>query len=277
MGIRIGTSGFSYDDWRGPFYPPDLPRTKMLGWYARVFDTVEINASFYRIPTPATFSRMVAQTPDGFEFAVKTHQSLTHTPRVDGSLVQLFRDAVRPLAESGRLACLLVQYPWSFAPSDENWRRVGQLPELFPDAALIVEFRRSEWDHPQTYQRLAELGLGFCCVDAPRGSGLMPPRVARTGSIGYLRLHGRNSEKWWDHRHAWERYQYRYDAGEMDELAHLATSLLASGDGATYAYFNNHYVGNATHNARELAERLGITLPEAPTSHPRQGELLLEF
>ena len=116
--ILIGTSGFSYSDWIGPFYPPGLPQRDQLGFYAREFSTVEVNITYYRIPEPRLVQGWAAKTPERFLFSVKAYQGLTHdreAPDFSG-----FAQAIRPLAEAGKLACVLAQFPYSFHPIAEN-------------------------------------------------------------------------------------------------------------------------------------------------------------
>src|SRR5512136_463270 len=116
--IHIGTSGFAYDDWVGPFYPAGLPAAEQLAFYAREFSTVEVNTTYYRVPAPRLVQGWAAKTPDGFRFAVKAYQGLTHEreqPDFAG-----FVAALQPLAEAGKLACVLAQFPYSFHPTAAN-------------------------------------------------------------------------------------------------------------------------------------------------------------
>src|SRR6266536_5445880 len=209
--ILIGTSGFSYDDWRGHFYPKEIGKREMLGYYAESFPTVEVNSTYYHVPNPATFVQMSQKVPGDFEFAVKAHKEMTHS---DGELIPeaftAFRRALEPLEERGQLGCVLAQFPWSFKPSSENERFLEAFRGEMGDVPTVVEFRNSKWVSERTLDHLRQLGMGFCCVDEPRLPGLMPRMSAATSRIGYVRFHGRNAQKWWKHEHAYERYDYLY-------------------------------------------------------------------
>lgn len=259
--IHIGTSGFSYEDWRGFFYPGGLPKSEMLSYYAAKFRAVEINSSYYAIPLPRTFEFMGKKTPDGFRFAIKANREITHAPAADASVFRSFSMAVEPLVASGKLGCILAQYPWSFRRSEVNAGRLRQLREEFGDLPLVVEFRHRSWAARDVTALLRKLDIGYCCVDEPRLKGLMPPIAGATSDIAYVRFHGRNAEKWFDHEEAWERYDYLY---ARDELAEWTSKVeeLASKSKEIYLFFNNHYQGKAAQNAVMFAEMLGVTLHE---------------
>ena len=251
--IRLGTSGFSYDDWVGPFYPPDVPRREWLAFYARQFDTCELNVTYYRLPERRTVEGWVRRTPEDFLFAVKAHSGLTHErqqPDFAG-----FAEAIAPLSDSGKLACVLAQFPHSFAPSEENWAYLGRLRQGLPDHPVVVEFRERAWVREETFDRLASLRLGFCCVDEPRLAGLMPPEARATGPVGYVRFHGRNAQKWWEHEQAWERYDYTYRAEELREWIPKLRRLEQSTE-VVLVYANNHYRSQSVDTLRALREML---------------------
>jgi uncharacterized protein YecE (DUF72 family) len=255
MDIRIGTSGFSYDDWRGYFYPEDIQKGEMLRCYASHFNTVEVNSSYYAIPSPSMFERMCEKTPESFDFVVKAFKDLTHSPDVDLSVFGRFVSALSPLVARRRLGCVLVQYPWSFRKSKENGDRLRQLREEFGEIPLVVEFRNFTWVGEETFDLLREEKLGFCCVDEPRLKGLMPRVAATTAGIGYVRFHGRNADKWWNHNEAWERYDYLYTQKELEEWIPKVQQIASAAD-RTYLFFNNHYHGKAAQNAQMFAQML---------------------
>jgi len=258
--LLIGTSGFSYDDWRGFFYPEDIQKGRMLSYYATKFTAVEVNSSYYAIPPPATFQRMAAKTPESFRFAVKVNKDITHAPDVDLSVFKQFVAAVEPLMEEGKLGCVLAQYPWSFRKNQTNADRVRQLRQELGELPAVVEFRNYGWVAEDTFALLRENNLGFCCVDEPKLRGLMPPIAFATSNVAYVRFHGRNAEKWWQHQEAWERYDYLYSRDELDEWV-PKVKRLASSAGHTYLFFNNHYQGKAAQNAQLFADMLGVELP----------------
>ncbi|HEU4754173.1 MAG TPA: DUF72 domain-containing protein [Armatimonadota bacterium] len=270
MNTLIGTSGFSYDDWKGHFYPPDIKRADMLTYYARRFPAVELNTTYYGIPAPETLWQMSRRVPPGFRFAVKAHQDMTHSGVLMPEVFQQFREAVAPLADQGMLGCVLAQFPWSFKRTPENERFLAVLRQELPDMPVVVEFRNAAWVDEAVFDRLRELDLGYCCVDEPRLKGLVPPVAATTSGIGYVRFHGRNYQKWWQHDQPHERYNYLYSAEELQEWVPKIEQL-AAGTETTYVFFNNHYEGKAGVNAQQLAELLNVPLPnpEATEAQPQ--------
>ncbi|MHB1000257.1 MAG: DUF72 domain-containing protein [Armatimonadota bacterium] len=253
--IRIGTSGFSYDDWKGFFYPEKTRKGDMLAYYAQHFKVVEINSSYYAMPSPITFERMSAKTPDDFEFVIKAHQDITHAPQVSPDSFKSFNNALEPLIAQKKLGCVLAQYPWNFKHTPANIDRINQLRDGFEDVPVIVEFRNSEWVSESTFKLLRDNNLGFCCVDEPKLKGLMPPLAVATSSIGYLRFHGRNAAKWWQHEEAWQRYDYRYSENELQEWIPMIASLAQVTD-KSYVFFNNHYQSKAADNAKQFCDML---------------------
>ncbi len=247
--IRLGTSGFSYDDWVGPFYPADLPRSQWLAFYANEFDTVELNVTYYRPPSQRTVAGWVDRTPDGFLFSVKAHRSLTHereNPDFPG-----FRAGLAPLVDGGRLACVLAQFPFSFHATPANRDYLRSLREGLADVPVVVEFRDSAWVAEETFAQLASLQLGYCSVDEPQLKGLMPPIARASGPLGYVRFHGRNAKDWWEHEHGWQRYDYTYSEAEMREWVPKLRQLDADLP-VTLVYANNHYRGQSVDALRTL-------------------------
>jgi uncharacterized protein YecE (DUF72 family) len=251
--IRIGTSGFSYDDWVGPVYPAGLPKGAWLEAYAQQFDTVELNVTYYAIPGERTVRSWAARTPDGFLFSVKAHRSLTHE-RQDSDPAA-FAGGLAPLVEAGKLACVLAQFPQSFHRTPENLSYLAWLRQGLGDLPLVFEFRHRGWVSQPTYDALKQLGAGFCCVDEPRLAGLMPPVVQATGSLGYVRFHGRNAEHWWDHEQAWQRYDYTYRDEELKEWV-PGIRRLASEVPLVLVYANNHYRGQSVVAGNRLKQLL---------------------
>ena len=256
--IKIGTCGFSYPEWKGPFYPEKLPPQQMLAYYARHFSAVEINSTYYHIPPARNMAAMAKRAEGRVEFAVKAHQDMTHSrDRYAGALPR-FCEAIGPLREAGRLGCVLAQFPFSFKASPENaefLRRVAG--DLTPDP-VVVEFRHGSWITEDTFGLLKDLGLAYCAVDEPRLPNLPPPVVRVTASPAYLRFHGRNREKWWIHAEAWERYDYLYTEAELSEWLPRIRSL-AAGAETCFVFFNNHARGQAVANAAMLASLLALS------------------
>ncbi len=259
--ILVGTSGFSYADWKGPFYPTECAERDMLAFYARKFPVVELNFSYYRMPNARTLGAMAAKTGDGFEFSIKAHQSMTHDIGEDASsrraVFAEFRSALRPLEETGKLGCVLFQFPWKHRPGAESEAYLREIRGLYPDLPLVVEFRNIEWDVPRTYQVLRELNLGYCCVDEPKLKGLMPRQSLETSDLGYVRFHGRNAQKWWKHGEAWERYDYLYSEGELKEWVPRIRAM-EDKTKKTYVLYNNCHAGQAATNAQMMLDLLGL-------------------
>lgn len=260
--VRVGCSGFSYDDWVGRFYPDRTSAPDYLRLYAREFDTVEINSTYYRIPSPRTTRGWVERTDADFLFSVKAHQSMTHEPKEPSEAVSsapVLLSAVSPIVEAGRLGCILMQFPWSFRPTHQARDILEALIGALQPLPLVCEFRHVEWSRDSVKRWLSTRGVGYCCVDQPALDSLMPREVAVTSSIGYLRFHGRNRAKWFHHEHAWERYDYLYTREELEEWVDGALWMAERCD-RLLVYFNNHRMGQAPANAllfRELLASAG--------------------
>lgn len=262
--IRIGTSGFSYDDWEGPFYPEGMPARDRLSHYAGTFDTVEIDSSYYGIPKASTLAAMAAKTPAGFLFCVKAFQGMTHSREDNAAVFRQFIEALAPWIEQARLGCVLAQFPSSFRNISSNRDYLCLLRERMGDVPTVVEFRHRDWITHGTLDLLRAQGLGFCCVDQPRFESLVPPLAAATSRIAYVRFHGRNAAKWWRHEHAWERYDYRYSAEELAPWIPRIEQLAAESE-VVFVYANNHWMGQAIDTARQLRLMLGREGPAPQT------------
>jgi uncharacterized protein YecE (DUF72 family) len=251
--ILLGTSGFSYDDWVGTVYPAGLRRDQWLPYYATEFNTVELNVTYYRVPSPRTVEGWVRRTPEGFVFSVKANSGLTHDredPDFEG-----FRKGIAPLIEAGRLACVLAQFPYSFHPSDASRGYLLRVREGMGELPVVVEFRDSAWATDDTFGLLEELHFGYCCVDEPRLKGLMPPIARATGPVAYVRFHGRNAAQWWDHEQAYQRYDYTYRDDELREWVDKIRDLDRQAE-ITLVYANNHYRGQSVDTIRKLQQLL---------------------
>jgi len=252
--IYVGTCGFSYDDWVGPFYPAGMKKTAMLPWYAKRFRCVEVNATHYTPPSVRMSESFVARTPADFQFSIKAHKQMTHEPG-EGSIFSAFAEGLRPLLEAGKLGTLLLQFPFSFYPTSQNIAYLESLAEKLAWAPLTVEFRNVAWLREETFDLLRRLNMAYCCVDEPKLKGLIPPLVRATTNLGYLRFHGRNAAKWWQHEQPYERYDYLYSQEELSEWVEKIRELAAQTE-KVFAFFNNHYQGKAAVNAAQLIEML---------------------
>lgn len=262
LDLRIGTSGYDYPEWKGPFYPPDTRREDFLDYYLSRFDTLELNSSYYRVPSEGLIKRLTDPARRKLDLTIKAHQSLTHAVDPHGwrQAALKFTKAITPVAESGQLVTLLLQFPYRFHYTPENRQYLGQLTDELHAFPLTVEFRHPEWLQERVYTGLLERGIAFCNVDAPPLKDVphSPDRV--TANLAYLRFHGRNKEAWWT-GDATTRFDYRYTEAELTEWVEriLAMSRRA---GKTRIYFNNHWGGKAAENARQLQALLEPLLEE---------------
>jgi len=253
--VRIGTSGFSYDDWRGVFYPEKIKKGMMLEYYARHFNTLELNSPYYAIPARSVFYRMEQKTPPNFEFIVKCHQDVTHH-RKDGrdSLLRLI-EAVEPLILTQKMSGFLAQFPFSFKNNEKNRAYLRKVREWSDPLPLFVEFRHESWQEKAIVDFLRTLNAGYVNVDLPLLKGLPRPDCVVTNKVAYLRLHGRNRENWWSGSNE-TRYAYNYSEAELKEWVGNIQKLLANSQ-KFYAFFNNHPRGNAVQNANMLKKLIG--------------------
>lgn len=253
--IKIGTSGFSYPEWRGPFYPEKLPQQAMLAFYARRFPAVEINSTYYHIPPARNMAAMAKHAEGRLEFAVKAHQDMTHDRNKYADALPLFHAALGPFHEAGVLGCVLAQFPFAFKATPTNVDFLRRIAEDLAPHPVVVEFRHRSWITDETFDLLQQLRVAYCCVDEPRLPDLPPPLVRATAPLAYVRFHGRNRQKWWTHAEAWERYDYLYTEAELQEWASKLRTL-ADATEKCYAFFNNHARGQAVTNAQMLARLL---------------------
>jgi len=255
--IHVGTSGFSYPDWAGVYYPPGLPAAQRLALYGGEFSAVELNFSYYHMPTAARLAAMSAKAPAELIFTIKAHASITHQREDLAANCRAFKEAIWPWREQGRLGCVLAQFPNAFGSTPANQDYLRALAAELADVPTVIEFRRADWVRRRTFELLRELGLGVCCVDQPRLPELGPPFAVVTSSVGYVRFHGRNAAKWWRHEQAWERYDYSYTAQELEPWAPRIQQMAEQAQ-VVYVFANNHWQGQAIDTARQLKLKLGI-------------------
>ena len=279
--IRVGTSGWSYPSgqgtWNGIFYP-NAPRHHFdeLGFYAEHFDTVEVNSTFYRVPSVETTRRWAQRTPEDFDFAIKLYQKFTHpemflkaTGHDPSNLAAAdadeFRRAIDPLASAGKLGALLAQFPPSFK-NDPNARGYLEwLLSAFREYHVAVELRhRSFSDDPKTtLALLGAYGAALVQIDEPKFRlSIRQDLLPNVRTFYYMRLHGRNAQQWWSHEHAEDRYNYQYSAGELRPFAEAAEDAVREVRKA-YLYANNHFSAKSVATAATLKHQLGQPLPGA--------------
>lgn len=259
--IHIGTSGYSYADWKGPFYPENIKDNEMLPFYAQDFKATEINYTYYRMPSARTLQAMASKVPDDFVFTIKASKELTHEREAeDGGGAtpenfQAFNEALKPLIEQRKFGAVLAQFPNSFHPTPENRDYLAVFRERMGDLPVVVEFRNAAWVTDETMDLLRKNNLGYCCVDEPHMKGLIPPIAVATAPIAYVRFHGRNAQKWWQHEEAYERYSYSYKPEELQEWVPKIDKLENTAK-ETFVFTNNHYQGQAVQTARQLRDLL---------------------
>ena len=232
--IRVGCSGWNYKHWREIFYPRGVPVSRWFAFYAEHFDTVEINNSFYRLPTPETFARWRDQAPPGFCYAVKANRFLTQAKKLKDceEPIERMMSATRHLGD--RLGPMLYQLPPSLKI---NLERLESFLKLVPkDVTNVFEFRERSWYVAETYALLERYGASFCVHDMP---GSASERIA-VGPIAYVRFHGGEGKYW-------GRYS---DEGLLSWTDWMAGQRRLGRP--VWAYFNNDIHGHALHDAQTL-------------------------
>ena len=239
--IFLGTCGWSYKEWVGPFYKD----RNMLRHYARVFKTVEIDSTFYRYPSKGIVFGWSRYTPEGFLYSAKLPQLITHEKKLDLAEgveedLQRFIELMEPLQLNGKLACILIQLPPRFGYNPEVLE--GFFKILPKDARFAAEFRNSSWMRTETWNLLQEYQVAYTIVDEP----LLPPEVHVTADLAYFRWHGHGTRPW---------YNYRY---AKEQLSPWGPKIRKTSEKVkkVYGYFNNHYHGYAVENCLELLEML---------------------
>ncbi len=257
MQIWIGTSGYSYPDWVGPFYPAGTRPGRMLAHYCQGFPLVELNFTFYRLPTPAMLARLADQTPPGFQFLVKLPRTLSHDE--DPHELVAFRQAVDELRFRDRLLGLLCQLPQAshHVPKHRAW--LERLARELAGYRLAVEFRHRSWFRPEIPGWLRHHELDLVAVDVPILPGLYPRSLVQSSSRVYIRFHSRNASNWY--RSDKERYDYDYDDGALTEWID-ALSRTADRTDRVLLLFNNCQRSQAVANAQRMRELLLQRTPE---------------
>jgi uncharacterized protein YecE (DUF72 family) len=283
--ILIGTSGYSYPGpppkgWAGAFYPKAKGRKlDELQYYAQIFNTVEINNTFYRPPSNAISNGWAVKTPSDFVFSIKLWQKFTHPMKISRKKSEEqwepatqkdfdeFRAGILPLAEAGKLGALLLQYPAGFHFSPENIENVERTLRWFYDYPKVVELRHKSWSEQSHAMKalLQENRASGVLIDEPKFGTSIRQGWETIGDIFYFRAHGRNAKAWWNPKESWERYDYLYSREEIKEhAARIRTAVSAPGVKKAFAFYNNHARANAAANAIMLSQELGTRLKAMP-------------
>jgi uncharacterized protein YecE (DUF72 family) len=240
--VRIGCSGWNYASWRERFYPKGLPARLWLEHYSNVFDTVEVNNTFYRLPKREAVANWVSQSPDGFTFAVKASRYLTHIKRLSNmdEGVRRYWERIEPLADSPKMGPVLWQLPGNFQRDDDRLRHA--LERLPKGARHCFEFRHASWFHDDVYKLLRKHRVALVIGDTPE----RPFQTHEfTVKWTFVRFHyghrGRNGN---------------YSKTEIEEWAERLDAWRREVE--IYAYFNNDWEAYAVNNARELKRLLDV-------------------
>ena len=238
--VRLGCSGWNYAHWRELIYPKGLPPKKWLDHYATMFDTVEVNSTFYRLPRVTAVANWLAQSPPDFLFAIKMSRYVTHVKRLRevGESIPIFYERIAPLVGTPKLGPVLWQFPETFRRDDD---RLASALELLPPGRHCFEFRHASWFVDEVYELLRASGAALVIGDHPE-------RKFQTHELTtdwtFVRFH-----------YGWRGRNGNYSDRELDEWAARIRSWREAID--VYAYFNNDWFGYAVYNGRGLLARLG--------------------
>ena len=247
--VFLGTSGWSYKEWIGPFYTK--MDKSMLRAYTRVFKTVEIDSTFYRYPSKGTVMGWTRYSPDGFVYTAKLPGLITHEKKLELAQnidedLQRFLELMEPLSLSGKLGCILIQLPPRF---DYRPKQLEDFLKLLPTyVKFAIEFRDPSWMRNETWALLEKYKVAYTIVDEP----LLPPETHLTSKIAYFRWHGQGTRPW---------YNYRYRPEELEPWAPRVQEV-ASNVERVFGYFNNHYHGYAVENCLQIMEMVGALDPK---------------
>jgi uncharacterized protein YecE (DUF72 family) len=267
--VRVGPAGWSYSDWAGIVYPARHPHGfHEAAYLAQFFDAIEINTSFYHPLRPEMarhWIELVAANPR-FLFTAKLWQRFTHETGATPDDEAAVKAGFDVLHAGGRLGAVLLQFPFSFHNTPENFSRLRQLLRRFGEYPLVVEVRHATWNQRGFYELLHGLGVGFCNIDQPVIGRSIRPSGRATSPVGYVRLHGRRYDTWFSDdplSPPEERYNYLYSLQELEPWADRIRKIAVHAP-QTFVITNNHYQGKAVVNALELVHLLTRTAVKVP-------------
>ncbi len=243
MKIFIGCSGYSYKDWKGKFYPEDLSQDEWLSFYAKKFNTVEINNTFYKFPEEETLTKWLKQTPAKFRFSIKANRFFTHLKKfnVDNSFIEKldnFQAALKPLKD--KVACILWQLPGNLHKNISKLESFCR--KMDSNFNHVIEFRHKSWFAEDVYEVLKKKNVAFCILSAPEN---LPEDIIVTHKTAYVRFHGK--DEWYDYLYSEnELKEWKKRFSELKNIDHL------------FVYFNNDKHGNAVKNAFTLMSLLDV-------------------
>lgn len=265
----VGVSGWAYEDWKDTVYF-NLIGKNTIRYLAQWINAIEINVTFYRPVSPGTVERWLSQVDDipDFLFTVKLWNRFTHNEKLelDSEDLNIFLDSLEPLVMSGRLGCVLIQFPHRFHRTVNNRKYLAQLTDLLSPLPLAIELRHKSWLNSNFFSSLQERGIAFCNIDQPIvNASCIPPTEVVTAKFSYVRFHGRNKENWFSEQSNRDaRYDYLYSDGELAPWIQRISNIRQKVN-KVFVMMNNHYRGKALINAHTLREKLdGIELPPLP-------------
>ena len=255
--LRFGCSGWDYQEWVGPFYRSTTE--SKLAAYSRVFDTAEINSTFYRVPEKGMVLGWARYTHDEFRFAAKVPQTVTHDRLCDVALgadkeLLAYCEIMRPLLDAGKLGPLLLQLPPRLRFNESKLREFFAI--LPPEFTWALEPRNKSWMVEEAFDLLASHNLAYTIVDEP----LLPPTLRVTAKTAYVRWHGHGKDPWYDYRYSDE--ELKAWAPKVQEVAARVHEV--------YGFWNNHYHGYAPENCLQVLEMLGVELTPAQAGAARR-------
>ncbi len=257
--LLVGCSGYSYREWiEAGVYPPTTKQAEMLTRYAEQFPIVELNYTWYRMPTAELIEHQCKQAPEGFLFTVKLTNTLTH--EIDTSSwkenIVRYRDALAPMMQNGQLVAVLIQLPPSFDRSAARRKYLASLLNHLEGLPLAVEFRHSSWVNDRVFAELERRNVTLVTVDEPRLSYLFPTLdVVTNPDLAYIRFHGRNADGWRNKPNC-HPFDYNYSDTELIPWAKETINNMMTRAKKGVVFFNNHVAGQAPRNANKLIEIL---------------------
>ena len=278
--VYVGTAGWSYKDWDGIVYPAQIKKSQHpVGYLAQFIDMLEVNTSFYGHIKPEwgkLWCRMARASNPQFQFTAKLNKAFTHSPIavVESTSAETIRATVEDehlakagldsIAVEGMLGALLAQFPISFKNTYNNREYLDSVIERFKAYPLVIEVRHNSWTNEGTLRYFAKKGIAFCNIDQPLLGNAITPSEHVTAPVGYVRLHGRNYEQWFDSDSRNDRYNYLYTDPELRSWKTRVDNIAEKAE-KTFVVANNHFEGKALVNALQLKHMVtgrSVRMPE---------------
>lgn len=272
--ILIGTSGYDYPEWKGVFYPDNLARKDFLLYYSTKFNALELNSTFYSMPTFERMERFIKRSEGRVNFSVKAHRLLTHEiSSLWKTEAEVFKNALKLMNQKNLLSSILFQFPQSFHYNIDNRFYLSYLLDEFEGFPVAVEFRNKQWILDSVFEGLAKRNAAFVYCDMPdlkhlpafdfESKEFLEQNCTKIfGNMAYLRLHGRNADSWYastanekNDKNGSARYEYFYSDEELFSFVPIV-KFIKNADKRCQIFFNNHPKGYGAQNALKLKEML---------------------